>query len=913
MTASETMVNVVGRSHTEDVFRLGSPPGSPDRPGLMRGLCAKIQSAPNLGEPSYHLLIYAERNGVALKRFRKFIDAIAEQGVSIGIHTEDNVENDCFELPEAKYILVLWSPLLFRAAKEELLRIAELAKESGTQMLNDVQSLMDIADRRCVLRKLKENDIAVPEYVECIYDEANPPRVEEYEEHIVVNGQQINKPFLEKPVDRQDRDIYLYLPHAIGGGRAFVSSIESGDDQSICRWEESGGIRHEGAFIYQEYPKSDGFRINVSCLGTLTYAYAVTSPAVRTSSHTSDGHGAGSPIAAGGPEIAPNLLDHGHRVYMNQEEKQVVNRLRGLFQQTIIGVTFMRVKGANRKIRSHVMDLWVSVPRWGLLEHFEDVVGELLKEIGCAPKAFVGHHLSAVLESPAAGVRRRSVCLGSELLCVVVLARHGERTPKQKIKAKFTLSNAFHAGWFCGFLQQENCVPVSEKAFDLRKANQLKRLSNALKVLQEGGHKLQQLEEALTCIKRANMDYHAKIVMSGGSELQITLKWGGELTFDGKKGSEECGLQFRSQTFPDENVGELHACLEHDIEISSSKEQRCMQTAAAFARGLLSLIGPLPPIITELVRTVDDTQWGGPSGVKDERDDSWVTKSWHEVEALAGECVHPELRQQYATPKEGILALAQHVRDLEQLLVHHTGGAFYMGETASLVRERYKDVASSLVDGKSDVLVVVPHAFDHLYYDFTHNKELIGGCGEQAVNLLETSFSLSDRLSKVASVVETASSDVVPGKPGGFKVWFLWTLRHHLRRAAGKKDDNEEQDDPKNTAKLDMPSEVGPCRSRLYFGHNSWLQGFMTLLFSSSMSEYRPAAISIEFARHIRLGFLCRLVVRLQRQLLGEGELRVVFKYADTEQGPLMDVFDLSFEEVDLWWTKVLEALSVNT
>eukprot|EP00971_Amphidinium_carterae_P133851 2651799-Amphidinium_carterae.1 len=50
------------------------------------------------------------------------------------------------------------------------------------------------------------------------------------EEHIVVNGQQINKPFLEKPVDRQDRDIYLYLPHAIGGGRAFVSSIESGDD-----------------------------------------------------------------------------------------------------------------------------------------------------------------------------------------------------------------------------------------------------------------------------------------------------------------------------------------------------------------------------------------------------------------------------------------------------------------------------------------------------------------------------------------------------------------------------------------------------------------------------------------------------------------------------------------------------------
>eukprot|EP00971_Amphidinium_carterae_P088392 1748955-Amphidinium_carterae.1 len=39
---------------------------------------------------------------------------------------------------------------------------------------------------------------------------------------------------------------------------------------NICHFvgiNESGGIRHEGAFIYQEYPKSDGFRINVSCLG----------------------------------------------------------------------------------------------------------------------------------------------------------------------------------------------------------------------------------------------------------------------------------------------------------------------------------------------------------------------------------------------------------------------------------------------------------------------------------------------------------------------------------------------------------------------------------------------------------------------------------------------------------------------
>ena len=41
----------------------------------------------------------------------------------------------------------------------------------------------------------------------------------------------------------------------------------------------------------------------------------------------------------------------------------------------------------------------------------------------------------------------------------------------------------------------------------------------------------------------------------------------------------------------------------HDLKIYSSDEGRVVTTAAAFAKGFLNLEGPLPPIITSLVRS----------------------------------------------------------------------------------------------------------------------------------------------------------------------------------------------------------------------------------------------------------------------------------------------------------------------
>lgn len=76
--------------------------------------------------------------------------------------------------------------------------------------------------------------------------------VEEAEDYIIVGDRRINKPFVEKPVDRRDRDIYVYYPKSQGGGRALLSTRESGDVEYVCRFEAHGRVRREGSFIYQE-------------------------------------------------------------------------------------------------------------------------------------------------------------------------------------------------------------------------------------------------------------------------------------------------------------------------------------------------------------------------------------------------------------------------------------------------------------------------------------------------------------------------------------------------------------------------------------------------------------------------------------------------------------------------------------
>jgi len=853
------------------------------------------------------LVVYAEKNSTTLTRFRRVLKGFANNGLSFDVRSDRQaIEADSQAASLAtSAICVLWSPYFIMSYKDYLLAIADKCREQNIQVLNDVRCLIELADRRWALKMLTEHKIPTPKYMECVFEGQTPARVEEYDEHVVVNGCQIDKPFLEKPVKRSDREIYLYHPQEHGGGRALFSSIESGDDRYICTFEDTGSVRREGAYVYQEYPKSDGFRVQVVCIGQLYYGYCVVSPTILSAGSAEEDDETGETLAG--------TLQNGHSCVLNLNEKEVAAELQKIFGQTIFGVTFYRSM-VNGREQSLVTDLWPGVPRWGIIDHFGDVVNELLKLMGKKPRFSLSALTSRIApvgdSSPKSQQpklsRRISVVDGVELLCVVMLVRHGERTPKQKIKGKLELSNPFQAGWLCGFLHQEDCLPSSETAFDMRKKHQLKRLSSSLTKLSEQGHKLNQVEEALKCIKDAGMDYRAKVVISKTKpqSLQLKIKWGGELTLKGREGSKDSGKSFRERTFPGEDVAQLHTSLQHDIKIFSSREQRCMQTAAAFASGLLSLTGALPSIVTELVNALDDAEWGGPSGSKEAQDSSWQTESWDEVQKRFGFEADASLRQ-HETPKVAATKLAESIQGLNEALKGQEPVELYMGETVSLLKERYKDVCGDLMDESSfDMFVTVPHAFDHLVYDTSHNQEILE---EACATAMQAAFDLADQLCQLVASVETVTkAEIVPGRTTGFNVFFLNRLQRYLRRAAGLPESPRDLlYRPKHLSTFGDGME--PVRSRLFFGHSSWLQGVISLLFGKAFAHLIPAGVDTTFVRQLRLGFLARIFVRLERHN-HDRSLHVVFKFANSDSDHLEGIFNLPFEEVDVWWTKVLDA-----
>jgi inositol-hexakisphosphate/diphosphoinositol-pentakisphosphate 1-kinase len=99
-------------------------------------------------------------------------------------------------------------------------------------VLNDLDMQITLQDRRKVYDLLEASGIDVPRhiffsadgYVSTGTGDGNRKEgqsvaeVEEFDDHIEVNGVSIQKPFVEKPVDADDHNIAIYYPSSAGGG-----------------------------------------------------------------------------------------------------------------------------------------------------------------------------------------------------------------------------------------------------------------------------------------------------------------------------------------------------------------------------------------------------------------------------------------------------------------------------------------------------------------------------------------------------------------------------------------------------------------------------------------------------------------------------------------------------------------------
>jgi len=233
-------------------------------------------------------------------------------------------------------------------------------------------------------------------------------------------------------------------------------------------------------------------------------------------------------------------------------------------------------------------------------------------------------------------------------------------------------------------------------------------------------------------------------------EVQIVLKWGGELTNAGHSQALALGEKFRTEMYAEDPCGllRLHSTFRHDLKIYSSDEGRVQETAASFTKGLLALEGGIAPIMVSLVRKdginalLDDTS------TSERNLDSakahlyplmMSTKPVDEdfigqvVGDVRSQSVVDSLRKLEPSPNEYLKATWNKVKGIvEQIDVGVLEGRMtlaqmqHKGETPLLMRERWKKLTEDFYSIKKGTFDIskVPDIYDSIKYDIQHNMSL---------------------------------------------------------------------------------------------------------------------------------------------------------------------------------------------
>ncbi|CAA3005816.1 inositol hexakisphosphate and diphosphoinositol-pentakisphosphate kinase 2-like isoform X4 [Olea europaea subsp. europaea] len=440
----------------------------------------------------------------------------------------------------------------------------------------------------------------------------------EEEDYVEVHGHRFWKPFVEKPIHGDDHSIMIYYPSSAGGGMKELFR-KVGNRSSEFR-PEVRRVRREGSYIYEEFMPTGGTDVKVYTVGP-EYAHAEARK---------------SPVVDGVVMRNPDGKEVRYPVLLTPTEKQMAREVCIAFRQAVCGFDLLRCEG-----RSYVCD----VNGWSFVKNshkYYDDAACVLRKMFLEAKA---PHLSSTIPptlpwkvnepaQPSEGLTRQgSGIIGTfgqseELRCVITVIRHGDRTPKQKVKLKVTEERLLNL-----MLKYNGGRPRAETK--LKSAVQLQDLLDATRILVprtrpgresdseaedfEHAEKLRQVKAVLEEGGHFSGIYRkvqlkplkwVKVIKSNGeceeerpTEALMVLKYGGVLTHAGRKQAEELGRYFRNNMYPGEGNGllRLHSTYRHDLKIYSSDEGRVQMSAAAFAKGLLDLEGPLTPILVSLV------------------------------------------------------------------------------------------------------------------------------------------------------------------------------------------------------------------------------------------------------------------------------------------------------------------------
>ncbi|NXA36148.1 VIP1 kinase, partial [Eudromia elegans] len=621
-------------------------------------------------------------------------------------------------------------------------------------LINDLDMQYYIQDRREVYRILQEEGIDLPRYAVLNRDPDRPEECNlvEGEDHVEVNGAVFPKPFVEKPVSAEDHNVYIYYPTSAGGGSQRLFR-KIGSRSSVYSPESS--VRKTGSYIYEEFMPTDGTDVKVYTVGP-DYAHAEARK---------------SPALDGKVERDSEGKEIRYPVMLTAMEKLVARKVCVAFKQTVCGFDLLRANG-----HSFVCDVNGFSFVKNSMKYYDDcakILGNIImREL--APQFHIPWSIPAEAEDIPIVPTTSGTMM--ELRCVIAVIRHGDRTPKQKMKMEVKHTRFFelfekYDGYKTGKLKLKKPEQLQE-VLDIARQLVVELGTQSNCEIEERKSKLEQLKSVLEMYghfsginRKVQLTYlphgHPKATSEdeearreSSPSLLLVLKWGGELTPAGRVQAEELGRAFRCMYpggqgdyagFPGCGLLRLHSTYRHDLKIYASDEGRVQMTAAAFAKGLLALEGELTPILVQMVKSANM------NGLLDSDSDS-LSSCQHRVKARLHEIMQKDAQfceEDYEklaptgsasllnsmtfiqNPVEvcnQVFTLIQNLTSQIQKRLEDPKSAdlqLYHSETLELMLQRWSKLERDfhMKNGRYDISKI-PDIYDCIKYDVQHNCAL---------------------------------------------------------------------------------------------------------------------------------------------------------------------------------------------
>ncbi|CAC5392736.1 PPIP5K [Mytilus coruscus] len=636
-------------------------------------------------------------------------------------------------------------------------------------VINDLESQYILLDRREVYKTLIKHGIPHPRYSVLNRDKgplSTSYTITDNEDAIEIENQVFHKPFVEKPVSAEDHNVYIYFPAAAGGGsqRLFRKIGSRSSIYSTCSY-----LRNSGSYIYEEFMPTDGTDVKVYTVGP-DYAHAEARK---------------SPALDGKVERDKSGKEIRYPVLLSAKDKLLARKVCLAFKQNVCGFDLLRANG-----QSYVCDVNGFSFVKNSTKYYDDcakILGTMIMRAK-APQL----HIPWVLGSAPEDIPVVPTTSGSmmELRCVVAVIRHGDRTPKQKMKMEVKHKRFFelfkkYDGYRTGHLKLKKPKQLQE-VLDIARFLLDEHHANSDPEIAEKKVKLQQLKLVLEMYghfsginRKVQLKYqpYGNPKKSSSEEddiprppsLLLIAKWGGELTPAGKIQAEDLGKAFRTLypggqgQFETPGLGflRLHSTFRHDLKIYASDEGRVQMTAAAFTKGMLAFEGELTPILVQMVKSANT------NGLLDKEGES---KHQHIVKARLTQILNEdkdisedEIQKLAPTKNESLVKALDYIKNprkfceyvyamVQELtnkvrnlkLEHRTRDLkLYNGESWELLIRRWAKLEKDfrMKDGRFEISKI-PDIYDCIKYDLQHNQKTLQY--ERATELFKYSKALAD-------------------------------------------------------------------------------------------------------------------------------------------------------------------------